>query len=607
MTRWWLIWPTLVILAGPRLAAAGARIGGSVAVDEASGAVWVAQRDVPELIAYDEGAKRRIAQLRLPGAAEQVVVAADGSVFATVPALGMVVRARPDASAPAVHAVVGNVPYGLALSADGAVLLATLAGDAEVVALDPVTLGELQRISVDPDPRGISITADDHEAIVAHVTGEVLTAIALPRAGRDPALAFGQRSLPLASNGARANLAVAMAIDPSGRRIYVPHELADEGARIGITERQGTYGGGTQLPRSFGLSMVDLDGTVELDEEVSPLSLASMISLNSGDPRCAQVSQPSAAAFDARARLLFIAGLGSDAVTALDAAVEPGGQRYCVRLPAGSGARGLALSPSGRWLYVDLSFRHALGVVRLPDARHEPVAVSAREVRLGVEPLPPAVTRGRALFYRAGNRAQSKNGTLPCGACHPGGLHDGLVWRISGGPRQTPVLAGRLVGTGPYNWLGTQRTLRGNIGETVRRLGGHGLPKNALADLEAFVTRGLTLPPRIFRDTSQIARGRVLFRDAALGCAHCHDPARRFADGQVHDVGSHSDEDDAAFVRFKTPSLLGVARSAPYLHDGGAASLRELLVGWNDDDRMGRTSHLSPPDLDALIAYLETL
>ena len=50
-----------------------------------------------------------------------------------------------------------------------------------------------------------------------------------------------------------------------------------------------------------------------------------------------------------------------------------------------------------------------------------------------------------------------------------------------------------------------------------------------------------------------------------------------------------------------------VADNGPWLHDGRARTLWELFLRHNTDDRMGRTSHLSHEDLDALIAYLETL
>ena len=56
-----------------------------------------------------------------------------------------------------------------------------------------------------------------------------------------------------------------------------------------------------------------------------------------------------------------------------------------------------------------------------------------------------------------------------------------------------------------------------------------------------------------------------------------------------------------------TPSLLGLARTAPYLHDGSASTLKERLVQGRQSNRHGSTSHLSDADIDDLVAYLQTL
>ncbi|APR75606.1 Hypothetical protein A7982_00952 [Minicystis rosea] len=45
--------------------------------------------------------------------------------------------------------------------------------------------------------------------------------------------------------------------------------------------------------------------------------------------------------------------------------------------------------------------------------------------------------------------------------------------------------------------------------------------------------------------------------------------------------------------------------TAPYFHDGRAATLEELID--ENADRMGHTSHLSREDRAALIAFLRTL
>ena len=55
---------------------------------------------------------------------------------------------------------------------------------------------------------------------------------------------------------------------------------------------------------------------------------------------------------------------------------------------------------------------------------------------------------------------------------------------------------------------------------------------------------------------------------------------------------------------FDTPSLRELWLTAPYLHDGRATTLRELLTTFNPSDRHGRTSGLSEDELTALEAFL---
>jgi len=59
--------------------------------------------------------------------------------------------------------------------------------------------------------------------------------------------------------------------------------------------------------------------------------------------------------------------------------------------------------------------------------------------------------------------------------------------------------------------------------------------------------------------------------------------------------------------RFETPTLVELWRTAPYLHDGRACTLRDVLTPFNRNDRHGRTSHLTPAQIDALRAYLRSL
>ena len=51
------------------------------------------------------------------------------------------------------------------------------------------------------------------------------------------------------------------------------------------------------------------------------------------------------------------------------------------------------------------------------------------------------------------------------------------------------------------------------------------------------------------------------------------------------DVGSLAETDDS--MLFDTPQLNSIYASAPYLHDGRAATLEELWTKFNDEDKHG--------------------
>ena len=63
-----------------------------------------------------------------------------------------------------------------------------------------------------------------------------------------------------------------------------------------------------------------------------------------------------------------------------------------------------------------------------------------------------------------------------------------------------------------------------------------------------------------------VIRGAKLFQQ---DCASCHIPSAAFLDSRSHDVGTGG--------YFDTPTLRGLAESAPYLHDGRAADLRTVV------------------------------
>jgi len=53
--------------------------------------------------------------------------------------------------------------------------------------------------------------------------------------------------------------------------------------------------------------------------------------------------------------------------------------------------------------------------------------------------------------------------------------------------------------------------------------------------------------------------------------------------------------------------LIEVWRTAPYLHDGSAATIRDVLLTRNPKHSHGATSNLSPQEIEDLCAYVLSL
>ena len=90
-----------------------------------------------------------------------------------------------------------------------------------------------------------------------------------------------------------------------------------------------------------------------------------------------------------------------------------------------------------------------------------------------------------------------------------------------------------------------------------------------------------------------------------LGCGSCHAGAA-FTDGTLHDVGTAGPDSGLGsgepLVGFDTPTLLDVWRTAPYLRDGSAATLADVMATGHGGER-----NLAEAERDALVAYLRSL
>ncbi len=97
-------------------------------------------------------------------------------------------------------------------------------------------------------------------------------------------------------------------------------------------------------------------------------------------------------------------------------------------------------------------------------------------------------------------------------------------------------------------------------------------------------------------------RGKALYE--STGCIHCHG-GEFLTDQKLHDVGTGTGNETG--TRFDTPSLREIWRTGPYLYDGRAASMREVLTTYNQDDKHGVTSGLTEKELNDLETYIKSL
>jgi cytochrome c peroxidase len=99
------------------------------------------------------------------------------------------------------------------------------------------------------------------------------------------------------------------------------------------------------------------------------------------------------------------------------------------------------------------------------------------------------------------------------------------------------------------------------------------------------------------------SRGQKLFLSKELACSQCHVPPL-FTDFRSHATGTGNF--DLADKDFYTPALIELWRTAPYLHDGSAAGLKDVVITHGMRSAPKKVQ-LTGTDIEDLVAYLQTL
>ena len=498
---------------------------------------------------------------------------------------------------------VGHTATGAAITPDGKRLYVCNRFDNDVSLIDLAAGRELRRIGVAREPVAAACTPDGEAVLVAnhlpagradaHPLACVVTVIDT-RTNRTTAI-----PLPNGSNSLRG-----LCIAPDGKHAYVAH-LLSAFELVPIEVEAGWMNNNV-------VSVIDVARwkvikTVGLDEPQLGAGNPWAVACTS-DGRSICVSHAGTRELSVVATAAMLGPLGhvmtASAVESIPDGPStmgtwcPGRGLRRIELP-GSGPRALAVA--GSKVYVAEYFSDSLAVVDL--AGDAPL----QTISLGPKPRLTAIRRGELLFNDATICHQHWQS---CASCHPDGRSDGLNWDLLndgvGNPKNTKslVLAHK---TPPVMWEGGRPTAEAAVRSGLTHILFADRPEEEAAAIDEYLKSLQPLPsPHLIDGRLSLAgqRGKKLFESDRAGCHNCHH-APLYTDLKMHDVHTRGPADYVD--QFCTPTLVEVWRTAPYLHDGRYATIKELIVKGKHGKGVGHASELSEQAVDDLVEFVLSL
>ena len=593
-------------------------ISASIAYETRSGApsrLWVVNADNDSVSVFDATTRARVAEIAVGAAPRTLAIAPDGAVWVTnkQSASISVISAATLAVTRTIALPRGSQPYGVAMArGDGSALIA-LEGTGQLRKFSTSTFASTGTLAVGAHARHVTVAADGRTAYVTRfitppLAGEATAAVNTASGGgqvvvvdsgamsvaRTIVLAHSNR--PDAENQGRGlpNYLGAAAISPDGTQAYVPSKMDNIG--------RGTTRDGQVL--NFQNTVRAISSRVVLGTQAE--DLAARIDHDNA-------SVASAAAFDPLGVYLFVALETSREVAVLDAHRR----NQILRIDVGRAPQGLLVSPDRRTLYVHNFMDRSVSEFDLrPLTLQAQAAVTplATLPSVGTERLAANVLLGKRLFYDARDTRLARDRYMSCASCHNDGGADGRVWDLKAqgeGLRNTISLRGRSGvngGQGRLHWSNNFDEVQDFEGQIRALAGGTGLMSDATffagtrsqalgdakaglsADLDALAAYVGSLntfdasPHRPGASTlsAAAADGRLAFM--ANNCAACHsgNAFTRSGIDNPADVGTIKATSGqrlyGALTGIDVPTLRDVWASAPYLHDGSAATLEAAIA-----------------------------
>ncbi len=542
-------------------------------------------------------------------------------------------------------------PVGVIVSADDSNVFVACSNDDEVVEVDATTLSVTSTVVTPRKPWSLAWAADGRTLLVTHLLGPGVSVLTTDPLGLTTtwALADGPpqpnpQSLstdedPTEPHGEVRGI-YAAAARPGTSEVWVAHMM------LGTDTPQPTLAfNSTVFPA---LSILDGAGT-----QLARLS----VQANPGDSGAFGdvVSGPRALTFSSDGRYAFVVDADSEDVLVVDATQRLEAQ--LVRPLPGHLPEGAVLA--GGELYVQERNTEDIAAFRVDTSGDAGVTITEDGPAfstLAVDPMPANLRLGQMLFYSANSDdvAITQDHWVACASCHLEGRSDAVTWRFGQGPRDTPTNAGGTLDTG-FLFRTADRKQVQDYWKTIDvEQGGSFSPNepaqqpllDAIAD---YVNEAIPIPIPPSTDETHTVSGSALATLRAngalvfsqLGCDSCHSGPARTDSGSgnpsldlaapvtfsaamdsvlLHDVGTcvttgpwvdvaHADleGDPRPACAFDTPALRGVWDSAPYLHDGSAATLEAAVTVMLGASGTSPATPPPPSDLQALVEFVRGL
>jgi len=608
----------------------------AIAIDKSHQTVWAVNPDTDTVTAVNASTFTKRGEYPVGKKPETLAVAPDNTVW---------VVNRDSATISVLNtngALVGSVtlpraslPYGLVFSPNGSSAYVTLEALGRVVRINPVSQGIVGWLDlpsdangIRPQIRGAAVNAAGDKLFVTRFVsptnvGQVFE-IALPGLTLTRTVALANDpgpDTPLSSRGV-PNYMSSIAISPDGVRAWVPAKK-DNLAR-------GVFRDGNPLTHDMTVRNV----TAVFDPTTGVELMGERMDFDNKD-------RAHAVCFSPLGDLAFVTLPGNNVIKVVDTYSGSTVSEF----PVEKAPTGVLLDSVSKRLFVlnflsrSLSAFDVSALVNGADSTAVPLGLPVSLV--SSETLTATVLRGKQLFYDATSTRLNEEGYMSCASCHLDGGGDGRVWDLTGfgeGLRNTIDLRGHGgAGQGRLHWSANFDEVQDFEGQ-IRDLGSgsglmddgnfyagtrsealgfakHGLSAE-LDDLAAYVQSLTNFPASPYRNgdgtlTANGEAGKTIFNQQ--GCYNCHG-GEAFTDsafGVMHDVGTLKAASGhrlgGTLSGLDTPTLRGVWATAPYLHDGSAPTLKEVLAAGSPSAVHSMAGTLTGNQVDQLVEYLNQI